>query len=500
MRRNLKFIILTIFLMIVSGSAYAGEAADTPKRTIKGNMTEEYKVLPGTVTDIKDMFSQGVFYGRLRVNTFRWSWVEPDSKSKDNWAAGIGGSLIYKTAYLNGFGATAGLYTSQNPWHMDKDEIGFVKAGKDTFSRHEAVTHNGWGMTVLAQSYVEYKKMQSSLKAGRQIFESFLTKSNDTKMIPNTFEGFSLESKLIPDTSIKTAYLTQQKLRDHTTFHHVLAFGDDPNDSKASWNQNDDSAMHKGITLSKLKAADIDDELIVFEATNKTIPNLTVMANYTAVPELVWSTTGELNYSINFENGFAIVPGFRYMQQFDRKAGSIGSASLKAKITPTDDRGYTDPYNLDGALYAARIDMKKGPAGLMFGYSKVTDDGDIVAPWRGFPTGGYTRAMAQYNWYANTETYMVQAKYDFGKAKLIPGLSATIRYAIQDFDDSKPDVQADCDIFTLDLIQKVSYLPGLEFKGRMGIARGEDDTVDMNGKVKSDPSYNEYRVEMNYLF
>lgn len=500
MRKKRQFLLLTFFLALVFSMAVSASAVDTPKRTIKGNMTEEYKILPENVTSINDMFSQGVFYGRLRINTFRWAWVDPNSKSKDNWAVGIGGSAIYKTAYFHGLGMTAGLYTSQNPWHMKDEDIGYVKSGKDVFSRHKVATNNDFGMTVLAQSYVEYKHMKSGIRLGRQIFESLLTKSNDTKMIPNTFEGVSLYSKMLPDTSLKAAYFMKQKLRDHTSFHHVLAFGDQKDDDFAKWSENDDSAMHKGITTSKLTEENIDDRLIIAEATNKSISNLSVMANYTAVPELIWTTTGELNYTIKFDNGLKVIPGFRYLQQFDRKAGAIGGASLKAKITVDDNRGYTDPYNMDGKLYAARIDVKKGAGSIRLGYSKVANEADLLTPWRGFPTGGYTRAMAQYNWYANTETLMAQAKYDLGKAGVVPGLSAMIRYANQNFDDKKPDVQADSDVYTLDLIQKVSALPGLMLKGRFAIVRGDDDTVDMNGNVKSDPSYNEYRIEMNYLF
>jgi len=492
--------LLYIFIVFLLSTAVSANATEMPKRTIKSNMTEVYNILPGDTSNISGMFSEGVFYGRLRINSFRWAWVNPNSKSKDNWAMGIGGSMIYKTAYFHGLGMTAGLYTSQNPWHIKDADVKYVKAGKDTFSRHKVATDNNFGMTVLAQSYIEYKYMNSSIRAGRQIFESLLTKSNDTKMIPNTFEGFSMQSKLIPDTSIKAAYFTRQKLRDHTSFHHVLAFGDNTADPYDKWSENDDSAMHKGITTSKLSQRGIDDYLIIVEAKNKSIDNLSLMANYTAVPNLIWTAAGEINYTIKLDNGLKIIPGFRYLQQFDRQAGAIGGASLKGKITTTDDRGYRDPFNMDGKLYAARIDVKKNALALRFGYSKVADKADIIAPWRGFPTGGYTRAMAQYNWYANTETFMAQLKYNLGKAGIVPGLSAMVRYARQNFDDKKPDVQADSDVYTLDLIQKVPELSGLILKARLGIVRGDKNTLDMNGTKKSDPSYNEYRLEMNYLF
>ena len=39
---------------------------------------------------------------------------------------------------------------------------------------------------------------------------------------------------------------------------------------------NDDSAMHFGLKLSELQARGIDDNLIVLEAKNKSVENLTL--------------------------------------------------------------------------------------------------------------------------------------------------------------------------------------------------------------------------------
>jgi hypothetical protein len=477
------------------------KAEDGVKRTLKGNMTEVYKETPGEAADIASMFTDGVFYGRMRFNSFLWQWdEETDGKTKDHWAVGLGGSFIYKTAYLKGFGLTAGVYTAQSPWHMDGDDYQYAKAGKDMFSRYGIATGDSYDMTVLAQAYGEYRFGKSSIRAGRQLFESLLTASNDTKMIPNAFRGVTFEGTDIPNTQIKAAWFDGQKLRDHTSFHHVLAFGDDENNPYAKWSENDDSAMHKGLTVSKLSAAGIDDRLMIFQAENKSIPNLTVMFNYTDVPDLLGSATGELNYAIQLPGGIKLTPGVRYLSQFDHGAGEIGGASIKGKVSEDDARGYSDPTSLEGNLLAARMAFSKGAASALVGYSTVSDDGDLVAPWRGFPTGGYTRAMGQYNWYANTDTWMLEAGYDFGKAGTIPGFSVKGRYAVQDYDDLKPDVPADSNILTLDFVEKIAAFQGLTLKLRSAFLSGDTDIVDMNGTVKSDPSYSEFRFEMNYLF
>jgi hypothetical protein len=507
---TMKLVRMSLVAMATIALTTTATADDTkPKRELKGNMMEVYNTLPRSADSITDAFANGVFYGRLRMNSFIWDWKDNDSdafnKRGDNKAFGLGGSMIYKTAPFAGVSATAGLYYANSPFASLRDnaaEVGATKAGKDTFSRYNVSQSGDWSMAVLAQAYLQYDVSKTSVKLGRQIFESFLTKSNDTKMIPNTFEGISVEVKELPDTKIRGAYFTAQKLRDHTTFHDVLTF----NDGTSNWNNNDDSAVHKGISFANLRIAgkDTDNALIVADIQNKSIQNLQIDVTYGSVPGLISSLTGELNYQINIGDGMTLTPGVRYMQQMDNGAGKVGGASLSGKVTAANGAlsGYKTGDSLDSSLAMARLVFKQGPLQAQVAYSAVADKGDIVAPWRGFPTGGYTRAMAQYNWRANTKTSEAEVKYDFGKAKIIPGFSAMVRYAMQDFDEAKQDstagglggVQADSNIVHMDFIQKVAT--GLEAKLRIGL-------VSADNRIKSgkdEDSYNEYRFELNYLF
>ncbi|MDM5271386.1 OprD family outer membrane porin [Sulfurovum sp. zt1-1] len=471
---------------MVTLALYANQP-DT-KHTLMPNMQVVYQQIPTKVDNLGDMFNNGEFYGRLRFNYF-WS-----DKGENHYVMGAGGSLIYKSAYMNGFGFTAGLYTTQNPWHMDDEYASIYKAGKDVLSRYDVLTQGKYGMTSLAQAYLEYKHSNFDVQAGRLIYESFLTRSNDTKMIPNTFEGVALYSTALPNIKLQAAYLTNQKLRDHTKFHHLLAYGDDPSDAYAKYTENDDSAMHQGLTLSKLKEAGIDDRLITLEAKNSSIDNLLLTFNYTGVSDLISSAMLQADYTFKVD-GLKITPALRYMRQFDNGAGEIGGANLKTKTF-----GYDDPDSLEGALLGAKVDLAQNAWKLRLGYTKIADEGDLVAPWRGFPTGGFTRAMAQYNWYANTKTYMVRVDYDFDKAGLVSGLKAFMRYAVQDFDDYKPGVQSDSNVLTLDLLKEFDSFPGLYMKTRLAYVDGKNDTVAGDGSLKSDSSYNEFRVEINYLF
>jgi len=467
------------------------------KRVLKGNMNLSYKIIPHDVDSFYNMFAQGMTYGRLRMNTFKWDWAD-NKAGKDNYAVGIGGSLVFKTGRLNGFSATAGLYTSQNPFlTMDKENVGSLKAGKDTLSRNSAKDGN-YGMAVLGESYIQYDFSKTTLKFGRQLFHSVFTKSNDTKMIPNSFDGLTLESKDIQDTKIQLAYFQAQKLRDHTDSHDVLTFN---TKDGVKWDNNDDSAIHKGLSYSNFDKAGDSTEHNLYIATvkNESIDNLKAVVSYLTVPDVISNITLEAHYKINLY-GWSLTHGLRYMIQNDDGGGKIGGASLKGKLanwkTGDDTRGYSNPNSLDSSLLAGRVVGQKGAFKILYGFSKIEDKADIVAPWRGFPTGGYTRAMAQYNWNANTSSQMIQASYNFGKAGIIDGFRSTIRYAIMDFDENKDDVVADRSIIHVDFWKTFRSIPNFETKIRIGVVDSESGGV----KNKTDTSYNEYRLEFNYLF
>ena len=129
------------------------------------------------------------------------------------------------------------------------------------------------------------------------------------------------------------------------------------------------------------------------------------------------------------------------------------------------------------------------------GYSKMADEADIVAPWRGFPTGGYTRAIAQYNWRANTKTLMFEVQYDFDKEKIISGFKVLMRYAIQDFDEKKQNtgIIADNSVIHIDLMQQLTTQ--MDAKFRLGMINADNRVSGINID-----SYNEYRLEVNYMF
>ncbi len=475
-------------------------AVSKPKRTLNGNMTLHYNVLPPSVDNIYDMFSKGVFYGRIRLNSFYWHWTDPLYPNKAPKALGIGGSLIYKSAILSHFGFTLGYYASMNPYFFrpDADEVGFAKAGKDTFSRYKVATGGGFGLYTPGQGFLEYHNGTVDVKAGRQLFESVFTKSNDTKMIPNTFDGISCTLKIAPKTAVRAAWFGWQKLRDHEKYHDVITFKDGSGSQYGKWNNNDDSGGHKGLTYDNFVSAGKNPNHNMYVADFKStyIKNLKCIASYLQIPGVLKDAVLEAHYKVPVsDTGWAVRPGIRYFMQFDDGGGEVAgnSNALGAKLI-----GYDSSVNgsLDSNLFNGRIDVlmpdKKGF--FRVGYSKVADEADIVAPWRGFPTGGFTRAMAQYNWFSNTETMMIRGVYKFNST-----WKASIRYAVEDYDDTKP-VPADASIVNIDTWTNITK--DLQMRMRYGhvVADANTPSVTKPGKFKPDWSYDEFRLEFNYLF
>jgi hypothetical protein len=323
------------------------------------------------------------------------------------------------------------------------------------------------------------------VRAGRQLFESVFTASNDTKMIPNTFDGVVLGSTL-SGVRLRAAWFNGQKLRDHHDAHDLITFRDRHGEP---WANQDDAGVHRGLSWSNFAAAgqDADNTLLIGEGSGE-FAGLRWRLSASSVPDIL--AQGVVELARTFAAGdWEWEPALRYFQQFDRGGGAIGGAALPGNISAANSGDYTDPDSLDTSMLAWRLAWRHVPTGmaLQFGFSDVEDAGDIVAPWRGFPTGGYTRAMGQYNWRANTRSWMLQLQGEVGRWLPWDGLRMTARYAVMDMDEAKG--MSDRNVLNIDLIQPIPRFPGLEMRLRSAFA--EDD-----GPI----GYNEYRIEFNYLF
>ncbi len=474
-------------------TAVSADEAQKPKADLKGNMTVVYAD-PADVGSFGAMFTEGTLYGRLRMNNF-WYDYQDDAAGNDHQITGLGGSVVYKSARYATLAATVGAYYTHGGLlnKTDAADIGDLKAGKDVLSRYNVKHDNEYYMAVIAQAAIDTQIAKTNISVGRQLFESVFTASNDTKMIPNSFDGIVVENRDISGTTLRAAHFVAQKLRDHTENHDVITFKDSDGDS---WGNNDDSAVHKGLSYANFTAAgkETDHTLSIFTAKSKFGENLKTEVSYFMLPEVVNSLVLEANYAIQ-AGETTITPGIRYYQQMDDGGGAIANGLNLAGKTMT---GYSAASwtSLDSAMTAVRVDIQPSKAyKFRLGYSAIADEADLVAPWRGFPTGGYTRAMAQYNWYANTKSTMARVDVDLEKLGLLERTKFFVRYVVQDFDDAKTGVQADTTVIHTDWSYNLPLDASLlQLKYRMALVEGEAKGAAV------DNSYNEYRFEVNYLF
>ena len=217
---------------------------------------------------------------------------------------------------------------------------------------------------VLGQSYIRYTGIpKSEVKVGRQLVETFFTASNDTKMIPETFDGVVFNTNVLPNTKATVAYLADEKMRGHADTNSPLVYSS----STTSDSINDDTVMAKGLTYANLMKTgkSTAEPLVIAEVHNSSITNLKLDAAGYIVPELVSQAMVEGNYKFALSKDFSITPGVRYLHQFDEGAGVVGGASLSGKAATTANGGltagraaYTDPSSMNSDMIAARIVAK----------------------------------------------------------------------------------------------------------------------------------------------
>jgi hypothetical protein len=504
-----------IALLLAAGLGGAGSlhALRTDERLLRPNGQVEYLRDPVAAESVGQMFSHGVLHARSRTHFFGWDWENErtagTSQSRDHATLGAGGSLIFRTARYEGWNATLGLYASVPVLAANTSAAApltnFARAGKDTFRAQPDGSERP--LYVLAEACAEYRRGAFTARAGRQIIDTTLLASNDSKMIPNTFEAVRTEWRPRPATRLGVAWVTRQKLRDHSAFHSPIAY--------LRLYGNDDSGAHRGLTPQNLQAAgrDSDTPIWLLTADDRSIKNLRLTAEAVALEGLFATMVADASYEWKTSGQWTVGAGVRGLYQRDNGVGAIGGAALagtyardRVFTASASDRlrlaAYRDPFAATGGLWAARVSAGRGPLQLVLGTSQVADRADLIAPWRGFPSGGYTRTMAQLDWLAGTTNWTARADYDLGRNALCAMLTCAASYHRMDFDARKIEAGAvtltDRALLSFDVTTSFRRLPRTAFKVRLGLLNA--DAKPATPVAIDYESYRELRFEMNHLF
>jgi len=372
----------------------------------------------------------------LNLRTYYSNSDNFDGTRNEAWV--LGGSLAYRSGwFLDRFGAGAALYTSQPLYAPDgRDGTLLLKPGQEGYS----VVGQLYGKAKLAE--------QTIIHLYRQEANSPYLNGNDSRMSPNTFEGYTVTgasrvSEGSPRITYGFGYVDKIKPRNSDQF----------------------------ISMSTAAGASVQRGVFGGGA-NVAFPAFSVGAVDYYSADVINIGYAEAKYTAS-RPGHA---GFVLSAQFTDQR-SVGKDLLK---------GYSFSTNQAGV----KADMSHGGNILTVAYTRDSTGADLQNPWSSYP--GYTNVQVESFNRAGEEAFMVRGFHDFSRL----GLKGLAVYALWvhgwgavDPATKIPVYQQDeydCD---LQWRPKGGEMQGLWFRFRYA-------HVDQRGAAGA--SENDFRVIVNY--
>lgn len=447
-RISLKIIILCLTVVLSFGLSHVNAAgpeyildespAPTSTDGIQAPMKKGFEVIerepsefPSLEEWLKDQdpfFRDTNFKSKIRSYYFYKDYDNPDEKN-EAWT--LGGWLDYESGWWKDrikVGAIG--YTSQKLYGPeDGDGTLLLAPGQE-------------GITVLGQAYLMARVVDNvKLRLFRQAFDLPFVNKNDSRMIPNTFEAYTLLGRSIGKTDFIFSHITRMKTRDSSHFESMSEVAGVPNSS--------DGVSMGGFYYSL-------SEAVSFGAINQYGWN-------------TWNTlyaAGKANWHLTKELGFRI--SGQYIDQRsvgEELAGDFSTYALGAQAATS--------YR--GAL-------------LTLACTTTDEGGETRNPFGGHPSP-ISLMIKDFN-RAGEDAWLVGLSYDFGRIGL-DGLSCFGRYAHGNTPDS--GAVASLDQEELDLTVDYRFKKGL-LKGFWLRARGAH--LDQKGPNGQDAS--NVRLIFNY--
>ncbi len=388
-------------------------------------------LFPGLKKRLEDappLLRDSRFY--LRPRTYHFD--RQRDGADDSLATAYGGWLAFASGdWRERVRAEARLFTTQRAHGpRDKDGTLLLAEGQEGF----------W---VLGEANVEVDLTDSvSTTLYRQSLNLPYLNRSDSRMVPNTFEAYTLRKRPDDRWAFLVSHVRQMKLRNSDDF------------------------------VSMTQAAGFEDEdepLTVGSARIDLAPGVNVGAVY----QHAWEFMGTF-----YAEGNAVV---RPTEELELKFG--------AQYTKQDSVGDEIGGDFDTHVYGGKLAASWRNAILTFAFTR-TDDTRIRNPFGGYP--GYLSLMIQSFNRAEEDGWLVGLSYDFGRLGL-PGLSGFVNYAEGDTPDNggfaSPD-QEELDI-TVDYRFQSRALSGLWIRARAA-------TLDQDDDVPGAVDVDDFRVILNY--
>ena len=370
-------------------------------------------------------------YLKLNPRTYYFNRNEVGSSRKEAWA--LGGELQYQSGWLKDrvqIGAAG--YTSQKLYGpQDRDGTLLLKEGQQSF-------------TVLGQAYVNLRILDNTgLRLYRQTFDLPYVNKHDSRMVPNTFEAYTVRNSSIPNLGLIAAHVTKIKKRNAVSFvpiSEAAGFG----------------GTNKGLTMAGFYYRVTDD--IKFGAINQ----------YAWDFMNTFYTEGHTLFSLTDE-----IP-LRLAAQFTRQ-NSVGDK--------LDGDFYTHHFGTTAAISYRN-------ATFSFAYSSTDKDSGIRKPFGGSPS--YLSLMVKDFDRAGEDAWLVGGSYNFSRWGL-PGLSGFVKYVWGDTPESGGSASPDQEELDLTLDYRITKgrFDGLWFRFRMAF-------LDQDEGFAESQDIEDIRVIVNY--
>ena len=335
------------------------------RRPITSWLKDKLKDMPPFIRDTKLT---------LQLRTYYFFQEDLDRSYKEAWAAG--GWLEYQSGWLcDLLAVSATVYTSQPLYAPD---------GRDGT---KLLAPRQEGYTVLGQLYGRLKLFdRNEVRFFHQTYDSPYINRYDSRMTPNTFEGYTLhgafgDEKTGPGFKYAAGYIPKIKQRDSDEFVYM---------SEAAG-----ANVERGTVTGGGRFTYGTSSLGAIEYYTPDILNI-----FYAEAKHVWKVTEDL--------GFYIGTQFTHQQ-------SLGNKLL------TGDSFYT--YQIG---FLGEVGYRNGI--LSFAYTKAGDGADLRSPWSSYP--GYTSVQIRDFNRAGEQAFLVKGSYDW--KRFVPGLSNCVLYTIGD--------------------------------------------------------------------
>jgi len=368
----------------------------------------------------------------LNIRSFYFDRSNPDGSESTAWA--LGGSISYESGKLFDLISVGGeVFTSQKLYGPeDKDGSRLLAPGQE-------------GFTVIGRAYgkLNYEE-KLEVKLYRQYINAPYVNKQDIRMVPNTFEAYTLIGDL-GDFRFGGGYISKIK------------------------RQNSD----KFVPMSQIGSIkDTDNGMLAFGGL------------YNPVKEFA---IGGANYFVQD------VINIFYAEAYYLKTTDSG-ADVKLSAQVTDQRSVGDDLlgsDFSTQVWGGQIAASYVNTILRFAFSTVSSDKEIISPYGGYP--GYLSLMVKDFNRAGEEAFLFGLSHDL-KSISLEGLSFFTNYAFgydavdAAADEPLPD-QKEFDI-TVDYKPKKMMLEGLWLRFRYA-------NVDLSGDKDS---INDLRLILNYNF